>query len=61
MPKLLKIDDPIEPNNPTTVREFIRNGLFQQNQEAAFVKALEEVIAELTKSGNVVIYKENIQ
>jgi len=60
-PKLLKIDDPIEPNSPTTVRDFIRNGLLQQNQEAAFVQAMQEVIDELTKTGNVVIYKENIQ
>ena len=58
---LLKIDDPIEPNSPTTVRDFIRNGLLQQNQEAAFVQAMQEVIDELTKTGNVVIYKENIQ
>lgn len=60
-PKILKIDDPVDPTSNTTVREFIRSGLIQQNQEQAFIKALDEIVKELMATGNVVIFKENIQ
>jgi len=60
-PKLLKIDDPIDPASEVTVREYIRNGLLQQNQEKAFIRAVEEISKELYAQGNVVIFEENIQ
>jgi N utilization substance protein B len=59
-PKLLKIDDPIDPASEVTVREYIRNGLLQQNQEKAFIRAVEEISKELYAQGNVVIFEENI-
>ncbi len=60
-PKILKIDDPVDPASDMTVREYIRSGLMQKNQEAAFVKAVEEITNELFDIGNVVMYEENIQ
>ena len=58
--KLLKLDDPINPLESQTVREFIRNLLLQEIQNRALQKALTDLTAELTERAEVRIFEENI-
>jgi peptidyl-prolyl cis-trans isomerase SurA len=54
--RILGLDDPIAPDNPMTVREYIRAGLFQERQQRALKRALDEVVQELKKEAEIVRY-----
>ncbi len=59
--KLLKLDDPINPLESQTVREFIRNLLLQEIQNRALQQAITELTSELKEKAEVRIFKENIE
>lgn len=60
-PKLLKLDDPIWPWEQTTVREYIRSRLSQQQTSVAFQQATEELVTELRDEADIRIFEENIE
>ncbi len=54
--RILSLDDQIAPDNPMTVREYIRAGLYQEKQQAALKRALDAVVKELTNRAEIVKY-----
>jgi len=56
-PKILDLNDPIAPDNPTTVREYLRNRLYQQRQQQVLQQATQEVIEELRAEAEIVRYE----
>ena len=58
--KLLKLDDPINPLESQTVREFIKNLLLQEIQNGALQQALTELTDELKGRAEIRIFEENI-
>lgn len=54
--KILSLDDPIAPDNPTTVREYLRNRVFQERQQEVLQRATREVIEELQAEAEIVRY-----
>jgi parvulin-like peptidyl-prolyl isomerase len=57
--KILELDDPMDPANPVTVRQYIRQGITAERFQAAVDQALKELIDDLRKSRNAVtIYEQ---
>jgi parvulin-like peptidyl-prolyl isomerase len=57
--KALELDDPIDPVNPITVKEYIQQGIRAESLQAAVDQAFRELVNELRKSRNVVtIYEQ---
>lgn len=54
--KILNLDDRIAPDNPTTVREYLRNRLFQEKQQRALQRATQEVMEELKGQAEIARY-----
>jgi len=54
--RILSLDDPIAPDNPATVREYLRNRLFQERQQQTLQRAMEEVIEDLRNQAEIVRY-----
>ena len=52
--KFLKIDDYVAPENPTTVREYIRAGLQQQKQQEDYANVINAFIEDLKKDARIV-------
>lgn len=46
-PKLLGIDDPINPDSNTTVRQYIRQTLTTRAQQAAYLRAIDQLVEQL--------------
>ena len=59
-PKLLRLDDPINPLETQTVREFIKNLLLQEIQNKVLQQALKELTNELKEGAEIRIFEENI-
>lgn len=59
--KFLELSDPLSPENPTTVKEYIRFGLFNQKQQTAFQQAALEVTRELREEAEVKIFEANLE
>ncbi|HUZ18643.1 MAG TPA: peptidylprolyl isomerase [Spirochaetia bacterium] len=59
-PKLLTLDDQISPTDKTTVREYIRNSIIQQEKAQAFQQAVNDIVVTLKKQADITIYKQNI-
>ncbi len=55
-PKVLGMNDPIAPGNNITVHEYLKAGIYQERQQSALKKALKEVVAELKKEAEIVIF-----
>ena len=55
--KILTLNDPIAPDNPATVREYLRNRIFQERQQQTLQRATKEVIEELQSQAEIVRYK----
>ena len=60
-PKLLSLDDPINPLESQTVRAFIRELLTQEIQNQALQRAIEELTQELEERAEIRIFEENIK
>jgi peptidyl-prolyl cis-trans isomerase SurA len=58
--RLLELDDPIPPQDSSTVREQISAQLLQRKQADYYQQALEDLLAELKKKANIKIFEENI-
>ncbi|MDR2746413.1 MAG: peptidylprolyl isomerase [Treponema sp.] len=57
--KSLELDDPIDPANPVTVSQYIRQGIMTERFQQAVDQALKELIDDLRKSRNAVtIYEQ---
>jgi peptidyl-prolyl cis-trans isomerase SurA len=56
--KILNLDDRIAPDNPTTVREYLRNRLYQERQQQTLQRAMNEVMAELREQAEIVRYDD---
>ena len=58
--RLLALDDPIPPQNNSTVREQISAQLLQQKQAEYYQQALMDLLAELKKKAEIRIFEENL-
>ncbi len=54
--KVLGLNDPIAPGSRMTVHDFIKNGIFQEREQAALQKAIKEVVEELKKEAEITIF-----
>ena len=57
-PKILGLDDRIAPDNPTTVREYLRNRLYQERQQQTLQQAMNDVMGELREQAEIVRYDD---
>lgn len=59
--KILKLDDPINPAEAMTVRQYIQTLLIQQESSRVFQLALKELVDELKEQAEIRIFEENIK
>ena len=55
-PKVLALNDPVNPGNSLTVHDFLKTGIYQEREQAALKKALAEVIKELKNEAEITIF-----
>ncbi len=60
-PKLLTLDDPINPLEQQTVRGFIKELLMQELQSRALQQAIDELTEEFEEKAEVRIFTENVE
>jgi len=58
--RLLALDDPIPPQNNSTVRDQISAQLMQQKQAELYQQALLDLLSELKKKAEIRIFEENL-
>ncbi|UCF98602.1 MAG: peptidylprolyl isomerase [Spirochaetaceae bacterium] len=58
--RLLALDDPIPPQNNSTVRDQISAQLLQQKQAEFYQQALMDLLGELKKKAEIRIFEENL-
>ena len=58
--RLLALDDPIPPQNNSTVRDQINAQLMQQRQAELYQQALLDLLSELKKKAEIRIFEENL-
>lgn len=56
--KLLELDDPIGPESSITVRQYIRQNLYQRRQQQTLQNALQQVTEELKQQAEIKRYDE---
>jgi peptidyl-prolyl cis-trans isomerase SurA len=60
-PKLLGIDDFINPESTMTVRQYIRQTLESRNQQNAYLTAIDRLVEQLRNSAKIeILYKEGL-
>jgi peptidyl-prolyl cis-trans isomerase SurA len=59
--KILKLDDPINPNESMTVRQYIQTLLMQEKNARVFQLALQELVIELKEKAEIRIFEDNIK
>lgn len=58
-PKLLGIEDQINPESPVTVRQYIRQTLTSRNQQAAYLQAIDQLVQQLRNEALIdIMYTE---
>ncbi len=57
----LELDDPVNPVQTQTVREYIRNYLGMQKQQQAFQLAAKDVVQELAEEAEIQRFPDNIE
>lgn len=57
--KMLALDDTINPESTVTVREYIRQYLLAQNQQTAYVNAVNALVQDLRSQANIRILYRN--
>lgn len=55
-PKVLALNDTINPGQSMTVHDFLKNGIYQEKEQIALKKALEEVVKELRSEAEITIF-----
>jgi parvulin-like peptidyl-prolyl isomerase len=58
--KLLGLDDPVPPQNTSTVRDEIKAQLLQRKQAEYYQRALMELVDELKKKAEIKVFRENL-
>jgi parvulin-like peptidyl-prolyl isomerase len=58
--RLLALDDPIPPQNNSTVRDQISAQLLQQKQAEFYQQALMDILEELKKKAEIRVFEENL-
>ena len=58
--KILTLEDPINPLEKTTVKDFIANLIMQEKQSAVLQQALKEIVEELKLKAEIRIFEENL-
>lgn len=56
-PKLLSLDDQITPDNPLLVKDYIKDGILQENQQKALSLAIKEINLELREQAEIIYFK----
>ena len=59
--KFLKIDDYVAPENPQTVREYIRQGLQSQKQQEQYAKVVNDFVDDLKKSATIIFTSSDLK
>lgn len=59
--KTLSLDDIFQVGSDVTVRDYIGNGLYQERQQEAVQKAMEDIVKELRKGKSFTVYDDNIK
>jgi parvulin-like peptidyl-prolyl isomerase len=59
-PKMLEINDPVNPNSTGTVSQYIQQLLSAQKLQQAFQEALESLVADLKAEAEITIIEANI-
>lgn len=54
-PRILGLDDTLNPTSVMTVRQYINQNLYTANQEAVYQKAISELVAELRAEAQITI------
>lgn len=59
-PKLLGIDDPINPDSKVTVRQYIKQTLTSRNQQISYLQAIDQLVQQLRSEAmiNILIAQE---
>ncbi|HCS37274.1 MAG TPA: hypothetical protein DIW48_11485 [Sphaerochaeta sp.] len=59
-PKLLAIEDPINPESKTTVKQYIKQTLTTRNQQVAYLRAIDQLVQQLRGEAmiNILISEE---
>lgn len=57
-PKMLSIDDQINPEEDTTVREYIRQTLTQRSQQVAYLRAIDQLVQNLRDEAQIQVLYE---
>jgi parvulin-like peptidyl-prolyl isomerase len=57
-PKMLGIDDQINPEEDTTVRQYIRQTLTQRNQQVAYLQAIDQLVQKLRNEAQIQVLYE---
>ena len=52
-PKLLSIDDYINPDSKVTVRQYIRQSLTSRSRQVAYLKAIESLVEKLREEAQI--------
>jgi len=55
-PRLLTLDDRITPDNSLLVRDYIKDGIYQENQQKALALALQEINSELREQAEIIYF-----
>ncbi|MDR2634275.1 MAG: peptidylprolyl isomerase [Treponema sp.] len=59
--KSLELDDVIQPGTRITVREYIRNAMLQERQQAVLARATQELVTELRAGNPFQIFESNLK
>jgi len=55
-PRLLTLNDRITPDNPLLVKDYIKDGIYQENQQKALSMALQEINSELREEAEIIYF-----
>ena len=55
-PKLLTLDDQITPDNPLLVKDYIKDGILQENQQKVLSLALQEINSDLREQAEIIYF-----
>lgn len=55
-PKVLALNDSVNPGNSLTVHDFLKTGIYQEREQEALKRALAEVIKELKSEAEITIF-----
>ena len=57
-PRMLDIDDTINPESSVTVRQYIRQTLTQRSQQVAYLRAIDQLVQKLRSESAITVLYE---